>query len=90
MLSRSNQSPCLVATFRRHEGDKCRAYEKHMIRDVEQGSFMPLRLYSPILSGAWVKLPLSHINALTPSSVFFGYGMAALFRGSRSRSGSPY
>ena len=40
-FAESNQSPCLTATFRRHEGDKCRAYEER-IREIEQRSFMPL------------------------------------------------
>ena len=40
-FAESNQSPCLAATFRRHEGDKRQAYEE-CIWEVEQGNFTPL------------------------------------------------
>ena len=40
-FAESNQSTSLAATFRRHEGEKCRAYEEH-VREVERGSFTPL------------------------------------------------
>ena len=33
-FAESNQSPCPAATFWRHEGDKCQAYEER-VREVE-------------------------------------------------------
>ena len=44
-FTESNQSPCPAATFRRHEGDKRRAY-KERVREVERGSFTPLMFSS--------------------------------------------
>ena len=40
-FTESNQSPCPAATFRRHEGDKRRAYEER-VREVKRDSFTPL------------------------------------------------
>ena len=40
-FAESNQSTSLAATFCKHEGEKCRAYEER-VREVERGSFTPL------------------------------------------------
>ena len=40
-FAESNVSFCSAATFRRHEGEKRRAYQER-IREVERGSFIPL------------------------------------------------
>ena len=40
-FAESNQSTSLAATFRKHEGEKRRAYEER-VREVERGSFTPL------------------------------------------------
>ena len=40
-FAESNLSSCPAATFRRHEGEKRRAY-KERIREVERGSFTPV------------------------------------------------
>ena len=40
-FAESNLSSCPAATFRRHEGEKRRAYEER-IREVERSSFTPL------------------------------------------------
>ena len=41
VFAESNQSTSLAATFRKHEGEKRRAYEER-VREVERGSFTPL------------------------------------------------
>ena len=40
-FAESNQSTSLVATFRRHKGEKHRAYEER-VQEVERGSLTPL------------------------------------------------
>ena len=40
-FAESNQSTSLAATSRKHEGEKCRAYEE-CVREVEIGNFTPL------------------------------------------------
>ena len=103
-FAESNQSPCLAATFRRHEGDKRRAYEEH-IREVEQGSFTPLVFSSSGGMGKATSVTYKRLASLlsekwnSPYSLVMGWLRCSLgfsllhsslmcLRGSRSRSGS--
>ena len=102
-FAESNQSPCPAATFRRHEGDKCRAYEER-IREVEQGNFTPLvfssvgmgkaamvtRRLASLLSDQW-NSPYSVIMGWLRCSLGFSLLRSSLMclHGSRSRAGSP-
>ena len=53
VFAESNQSTSLAATFRKHEGEKRRAYEERVWK-VERDSFTPLVFSS---SGGMGKLP---------------------------------
>ena len=104
-FAESNQSPCLAATFRRHEGDKRRAYEE-CIREVEQGSFTLLvfsssggmgkaasvkyKRLASLLSEKWNSL-YSLVMGWLCCSLGFSLLRSSLMclRGSQSRFGSP-
>ena len=104
-FAESNQSPCPAATFRRHEGDKRRAYEER-VREVERGSFTPrvfsssggmgrsatvtYRRLASLLSDKWnSSYPV--IMGWLRCSLSFSLLCSALMcvRGSRSRAGGP-
>ena len=104
-FAESNQSTSLAATFRKHEGEKRRAYEER-VREVERGSFTPLvfsslggmgkaptvmyRRLANLLSDKW-NSSYSLIMGWLRCSLSFSLLRSSLMclRGSRSSSGSP-
>ena len=104
-FAESNQSTSLAATFRKHEGEKRRAYEER-VREVERGSFTPLvfsslggmgkaatvmyRRLANLLSVKW-NSSYSLIMGWLRCSLSFSLLRSSLMclRGSRSSSGSP-
>ena len=104
-FAESNQSTSLAATFRKHEGEKRRAYEER-VREVERGSFTPLvfsslggmgkaatvmyRRLANLLSVKW-NSPYSLIMGWLRCSLSFSLLRSSLMclRGSHSSSGSP-
>ena len=104
-FAESNQSTSLAATFHKHEGEKCRAYEE-CVRKVERGSFTPLvfsssggmgkaatvmyRLLANLLSDKW-NSPYSLTMGWLRCSLSFSLLRSSLMclRGSHSSSGSP-
>ena len=105
VFAESNQSTSLAATFRKHEGEKRRAYEEH-VREVERGSFTPLvfsssggmgkaamvvyRCLANLLSNKW-NSSYSLTMGWLRCSLSFSLLRSSLMclRGSRSSSGSP-
>ena len=103
-FAESNQATSLAATFRRHEGEKHRAYEER-VREVERGSFTTLvfsslggmrkaatvmyRHLTNLLSDKW-NSPYSSIMGWLRCSLSFSLLRSSLMclRGSRSSSGS--
>ena len=105
VFAESNQSTSLAATFRKHEGEKRRAYEER-VREVERGSFTPLvfsssggmgkaamvvyRRLADLLSNKW-----NSSYSLTMGWLRCSFSFSLLrsslmcLRGSRSSSGSP-
>ena len=104
-FAESNQSTNLAATFRKHEGEKRRAYEER-VWEAERGSFTPLvfsslggmgkaatvmyRRLANLLSDKW-NSPYSLIMGWLRCSLSFSLLRSSLMclRGSRSSSGSP-
>ena len=104
-FAESNQSTNLAATFRKHEGEKCCAYEEH-VREVERGSFTPLVFSSlggmgkaatvmycrlaNLLSDKW-NFPYFLTMGWLRCSLSFSLLRSSLMclRGSHSSSGSP-
>ena len=104
-FAESNQSTSLAATFRKHEGEKRRAYEER-VWEVERGSFTPLvfsslggmgkaatvmyRRLANLLSDKW-NSSYSLIMGWLRCSLSFSLLRSSLMclRGSRSSSGSP-
>ena len=104
-LAESNLSSCPAATFRRHKGEKHRAYEEH-IQEVERGSFTPLVFSSSggmgkadtityqclayLLSNKWNS---SYSMIMGGLCCFLGFSLLRsllmCLRGSHSSSGSP-
>ena len=69
----SNRSTTLAATFRRHEAEKRRAYEKR-ICEVEHGSFTPLVFFSSGGMGTYKHLAqLLSEKWSSPYSVVMGW-----------------
>ena len=72
--TQSNQSPCPAATFRRHEGDRCRAYEER-VREVEWGTFTPLVFSSSGGMGRATTVTYQHLAFLLSDKWNFPYSM---------------
>jgi len=104
-LAASNSSSTLATVFRKHELEKCRAYEER-IREVEHGSFTPLVFSTSGGMGKAATTTYKHLARLlsekwsSPYSVVMGWLRCSLgfsllrssimcIRGSRSRSKHP-
>ena len=104
-FAESNLSSSPAATFQRHEGEKRRAYKKH-VQEVERGSFTPLVFSSSVGMGKAATVTYRRLTSLLSdkwnSSYFVTMGWLRCslgfsllrsslmcLRGSRSSSGSP-